>query len=512
VLGVQALILAAGAEGWPAPFDFKPTALLGLALLCGFLRGAFRYGEQTCNHYIAFKLLALIREKVFAALRRLCPAKLEGKERGTLITVLTSDIELLEVFYAHTVSPVAIAILASAGIALFVGLYHPLFTLITLTGHLAVGAALPLLASGRMRAVQVRLRDEAGRFSAFYLDSLRGLPELLQFGRGEERKKELGRRTDETDALRGQLNFQEGAVGSISGFLVTTFSLLAMNAGCLLYQSGRTDVGGLIVPVVAVFSSFGPALALSALSGSLPGVLASGRRVLALLEEEPETQEITGGETPFFNGAESRNLNFSYDGKKVLSDLSISLEKGRIIGITGQSGSGKSTFLKLLMRFWGPPENTVFISDREINRINTAHLRDLEGFMTQETDMFHASIKENILIGRPGASMDEVVAAAKKAALHDFILSLPDGYETQVGELGSTLSSGERQRISLARAFLHNAPLLLLDEPTSNLDSLNEGAILKALREDAAGRAVALASHRRSTMRAADMVYSVEKA
>ncbi|MDR1603346.1 MAG: ABC transporter ATP-binding protein/permease [Gracilibacteraceae bacterium] len=512
VLGAQALVLglAGDTAAWPAPFDFSSAALLGLAVLCGLARGIFRYGEQTCNHYIAFKLLALIREKLFAALRRLCPAKLEGRERGDLIAVLTSDIELLEVFYAHTVSPVAIALVTAAAVALFVGLYHPLFALVALLGHGAVGAVLPLLASRRMSAGQVRLREEGGRFAAFYLDSLRGLPELLQFGRGAERRREIGRRTDEADALRGQLNFQEGIVGGVAGFLVTAFSLLALTAGCLLYQAGLTGSGGVVVPVVAIFSSFGPALALSALSASLPGVLASGRRVLALLREEPETPDIVGGENPDFSGAESRNLSFSYGGEEVLRDLSLKLEKGRITGITGRSGAGKSTFLKLLMRFWRPPAETLFISGREIERINTARLRALEGFMTQETDLFHASIRENILIGRPEATAAEVVAAAKKAALHDFVLTLPDGYETQVGELGSTLSGGERQRISLARAFLHDAPLLLLDEPTSNLDSLNEGVILKALREEGAGRTVALISHRRSTLRVADAVYSVK--
>ncbi|MDR0435123.1 MAG: ABC transporter ATP-binding protein/permease [Gracilibacteraceae bacterium] len=511
VFGVQALLLTAGLNNRPIPPLDYPAALLGLSLLCGLARGIFRYGEQICNHYLAFKLLARIREKVFAALRRLCPAKLEGKGRGGLIATLTADIELLEVFYAHTISPVAIAALTSAVIALFVGAYHPLFALIALSGHFAVGGVLPFLAGRAAREEQSRLRDLTGKFSTFYLDSLRGLSELLQFGRAGERKKDIGRRTEETDALRGKLNRRESAAGALSGFLVTVFSLLALSAGCLLRQKGLIGIDGLIIPVAAILSSFGPTLALADLAGALPGVLASGRRVLALLEEEPETPEITGGATPVFQGAESRNLSFAYDGEEVLRDLSVSLVKGRITGLTGRSGAGKSTFLKLLMRFWQPPDNTVFISGLDVNRIDTAHLRRMESFMTQSTDLFHASIAANILIGRPGASKDEMIAAAKKAALHDFVVSLPAGYDTLVGELGATLSGGERQRIGLARAFLHDAPLLLLDEPTSNLDSLNEGVILKALREEGAGRAVALVSHRLSTMGAADTVYSLEK-
>ncbi|MDR1069574.1 MAG: thiol reductant ABC exporter subunit CydC [Gracilibacteraceae bacterium] len=507
VLGVWALLTAAGAGSCPAPPEWTPAVFVSLAFLAGLSRGVFRYGEQTLNHYIAFKLLALIREKLFAALRRLCPAKLEGKEKGDLIAVLTSDIELLEVFYAHTLSPAAIALLTTVAAAGLAWLSHPLFALIVLTAHIAVGAALPVSASRFTREEQRRLREESGRFSAFYLDSLRGLPELLEYGGAEARKREIGRRTDEMDAARRRLNRREGATGAVAGLLVTAFTLLALAAACLLYGQGRIAAGAAVLPVVLIFSSFGPALALSALGSALPGVLAAGRRVLALLEEDPETPEVTNGEDPDFSGAESRNLSFSYGGEEVLRDISISLEKGLITGITGRSGSGKSTFLKLLMRFWRSPENTVFISGAEIGRINTGRLRELESFMTQETYLFHTTIGENILIGRPGASRADMIAAAKKAALHDFVQSLPEGYDTPVGEMGCTLSSGERQRVGLARAFLHDAPLLLLDEPTSNLDSLNEGVILKALREEKSGRAVALVSHRPSTMGAADTVY-----
>ncbi|MDR1322023.1 MAG: thiol reductant ABC exporter subunit CydC [Gracilibacteraceae bacterium] len=506
VLGAAALLTAAGIGATPAPPEWTPTVFVGLAFLAGLSRGVFRYGEQTANHYIAFRLLALIREKLFAALRRLCPAKLEGKEKGDLIAVLTSDIELLEVFYAHTLSPAAIALIMAAAVAGLVWICHPLFALIALTAHIALGAALPAVASRFAREGQRRLREENGRFAAFYLDSLRGLPELLQYGGAEARKREMGRRTDMADAARRRLNRLESVTGALAGLLVTAFTLLALVAGCLLYGQGRIAAAA-VLPVVLIFSSFGPALALTALGSSLPGVLAAGRRVLAILEEEPETPEVTNGESPDFSGAESRNLSFSYGGEEVLRDISISLEKGVITGITGRSGSGKSTFLKLLMRFWQPPANTVFISGAEIDHINTGRLRELESFMTQETYLFHSTIGENILIGRPGASRADMIAAAKKAALHDFVLSLPEGYDTPVGEMGCTLSSGERQRVGLARAFLHDAPLLLLDEPTSNLDSLNEGVILKALREEKSGRAVALVSHRPSTMGVADTVY-----
>ncbi|MDR1329588.1 MAG: ABC transporter ATP-binding protein/permease [Oscillospiraceae bacterium] len=517
VLGGLAILERAGAG---APLGLAFGSLIAAAVVCGALRGAFRYGEQTCNHFIAFKLLALIRERVFEALRRLCPAKLVGRERGNLVTIITGDIELLEVFYAHTVSPVAIALVVSVIMTAFVGLYHPLYALIAAAGYLTVGAALPAIASRAVKADNARLREDAGRFSSFYLDSLRGIAELLRSGAGERRRAQIGGKTDDTDAIRRRLNSREGALGALSGLAVTCFALITLTAAFFLRRAGYVDTAGAVIPVVAVYSSFGPVLALASLGAGIQSTLAAGGRVLGLLSETPQTKDVTDGVTPEFTGAHSDGLTFSYKNTGyarspvpddlVLRDLSVDIPRGKITGITGRSGSGKSTFLRLLMRFWDAPEGSLFISDAPVSAITTEHLRCIESFVTQDTELFHDTIEANIKLGRPDATRAEVEAAAKKASVHAFISSLPNGYDTQIGELGDTLSGGERQRVGLARAFLRDSPLLLLDEPTSNLDSLNEGIILKALRDSAGERTIVLVSHRASTMGIADRTYSVE--
>jgi ATP-binding cassette subfamily C protein len=385
-----------------------------------------------------------------------------------------------------------------------------LLGLIAAVGYMVVGAVIPVAASKRGRSDGETLREKSGALSGYYLDSLRGLPELIQYGRGRERETEIARRTEAMEVIQGRLRGYEGLTGALSGLMVSIFALITLAAGFALNQRGLVGFEGVLIPTVTVFSSFGSVLALANLSGSLYHTLAAGQRVLALLEETPEVPDVQNGKTPDFSGAESRNLNFSYSGEAVLRDLSIKIPEGKIVGVVGRSGSGKSTFLKLLMRFWNAPEGSLFISGAPVNEISTAHLRTLEGLVTQDTDLFHDSIEANIRIGKPDATRAEVEAAAKRASAHDFIEALPDGYETEVGELGGTLSGGERQRIGLSRAFLHNAPLLLLDEPTSNLDSLNEGVILKALREESGSRTVVLVSHRKSAMGVADQTYSVE--
>jgi len=484
---------------------------LTLAIVCGVLRGIFRYGEQSLNHYIAFKLLAVIRESVFAALRRLCPAKLDGHGRGELVATLTGDIELLEVFYAHTVSPVVIAALTAAAVIGFMGAFHPVFAVIAALGYLTVGAAIPALIMRLAWRDGLESRKVAGELSAFWLDSLRGLAELLQYNQVPARIEEIERRTEGAEAVASRMKRWEGLSTCLSSLAVIAFTFITLAAGFALRRGGEAGLYGVLLPTVTMLSSFGPALALSALSGGLQSTLASGRRVLGLLDEQPETEDVASGLRPTFTGAESRGLTFSYGGGRVLENLSLALKKGDITGIHGKSGAGKSTFLKLLMRFWNAPERSLFISGVPVGAVETAHLRALEGYMTQETDIFHDTIAANIAVGKRDAARNEIVEAAKKAALHDFILTLPQGYDTLVGELGSTLSGGQRQRIGLARAFLSGAPLLLLDEPTSSLDSLNEGAILKALREECAqsGRTVALVSHRASTLGVADKIVRI---
>jgi thiol reductant ABC exporter CydC subunit len=487
------------------------TGLFIAAVVCAVLRGVLRYGEQLCNHYIAFMLLARIRSHVFDALRRLSPAKLEGRDKGNLISILTADIELLEVFYAHTISPVLIAAIMTALTAAFIGSFHVGLGVMALGAHITVGVALPLYTAKRTRAQGEAIRAQLGALNTQVLESLRGMRESIQYADSENRLSEMMRQSDELARQNEKLRIGAGKNAALTNTAISLFSALMLMAGIGLYQSGALPFAAVLMAVIALMSSFGPTAALSNLGAGLQQTIASGNRVLALLEEEPVIEEVAGNAKTVFDGADCVGVTFAYEGEDVLSDISVEIPKGSVVGITGRSGSGKSTLLKLFMRFWDVDSGRVRISGRDIRQVNTADLREMEGLVTQETSLFHDSIENNIKIGKAGATRDEVVAAAKKAAIHDFIQGLPKGYDTDVGEMGERLSGGERQRIGLARAFLHDAPLILLDEPTSNLDSLNEAVILKALERERGDKTVVLVSHRKSTMTLAQTVYSVER-
>lgn len=487
------------------------AAALGLAAVCALVRGGLRYGEQACNHFIAFKLLAHIRDKVFGALRRLCPAKLEGRDRGDLIALITSDIELLEVFYAHTISPAAIAALFTAVMVVYIGHFHALLGLLALIAYVTVGVLLPLAASKRSGQDGANLRRQSGEMSSFVLESLRGLGEILQFGAGESRLAEMNRRTDELAQTEEKMKRTAGASSAVTNAVVLLFDFAMLLAAGLLYSVGKIGFDGLLLATLAQLSSFGPTVALSALGTTLQSTLAAGNRVLDILEEAPQTPDIVGQKAVSYDGAAAEHVTFGYGGETVLRDFSVEIGKTGITGIVGRSGSGKSTLLRLLMRFWQVDSGRVAISDTSVEAINTDNLRDMESFVEQETHLFHDSIAANLRIAKADATQEELEAACQKASVHDFILSLPKGYDTPVGELGDTLSGGEKQRLGLARAFLHDAPLMLLDEPTSNLDSLNEAVILRALRREKDKRAIVLVSHRPSTMATADKVYTAEQ-
>ena len=502
VLAVNLLLTAMELSPWSLTFAAGGAILA----VCAVARALLRYGEQTCGHYIAFKLLAVIRDKVFAALRCLAPAKLEGKGRGDLISLITSDIELLEVFYAHTIAPVCIAVLVSLSMTVLIGSFHPLLGLLAGISYLLVGCVIPLATSRIGRRQGMEVRNQLGELNSYVLESLRGLRESLQYAQDGARAHEMERKTEQLNQLQKQLKRHEAAASSWSGGAVMALTLAMLGVGMVLNVSFPV----LLLTTVMLSSSFGPVLALANLSATMDQTLASGERVLALLEEKPETEEVLTGQCPDFSGAEVKRLTFSYDEEEILHDLSAQFPKGEIVAVTGKSGSGKSTLLKLLMRFWSAPVQSVLISNTDVGEISTSHLRNLESYMIQDTDLFHDSIADNIRIGKLDATQAEIEAAARKAALHDFILTLPQGYDTPVGELGDTLSGGERQRIGLARAFLHNAPFLLLDEPTSNLDSLNEGIILRALWEEQDERTVILVSHRHSTLSIAHRTYTVD--
>ena len=505
VFGGYALLDALG-EAVPVGMAAAFGCIAAFALLRGFLR----YAEQACNHFIAFKLLALIRDRVFRALRRLCPAKLEGRDKGDLISVITSDIELLEVFYAHTISPAAIALLFTVVMCLFIGSYHWALGLLALIAYLVVGLLIPLVSSKLSGNRGLRFRTKSGELSAVVLDSLRGLPEILQFGQGSRRLTQMNGQTDALAREEEQMKRDAGRNAAATNTVVLAFDLLMLLACALLYRGGAVGFDGVLIPVLALFSSFGPVIALANLGSTLQNTFAAGNRVLDILEESPVVEEVSGRPEIAFTDARAEGVTFSYGQETILSDVSVEIPQHAVVGISGRSGSGKSTLLKLFMRFWDVGQGRIALSGTPVPEINTANLREMESFVTQETHLFHDSIKNNLRIARLDASDAEIETACKKASVHDFIMTLPQGYDTPVGELGDTLSGGERQRLGLARAFLHDAPLLLLDEPTSNLDSLNEAVILRSLHREREGKTVVLVSHRQSTMRIADRVYSVE--
>ena len=533
--------------------------IITVMIIIAVLRGILHYAEQYCNHFIAFKLLAIIRHKVFAALRKLCPAKLEGRDKGNLISIITTDIELLEVFYAHTISPIAIATLTSLVMVVFIGRYHWLAGILALIAYLIVGVVIPMWNGRRGSQMGMEFRTNFGELNSFALDSLRGLDETIQYDQGEKRKEQMSERSRSLAGIQEKLSKMEGAQRSFTNLviLLASFGMLALT----VWLYGKEEIGfeGILTCTIAMMGSFGPVVALSSLSNNLNQTLASGERVLSLLEETPMVEEISGNvdirtdsdneisntsivsentdndirnqnnspekekyilrgiltgraknSVNAFSGAEAKHVTFAYENETILDDYSLKLESGKITGIHGASGSGKSTLLKLLMRFWDVNQGSVSVDGEDVRKIPTRHLRDMESYVTQETHLFHDSIANNIAVGSPAASREEIIEAAKKASIHDFIMKLPKGYDTEVGELGDTLSGGEKQRIGIARAFLHDSPLILMDEPTSNLDSLNEGIILKSLREASEKKTVILVSHRKSTMNIVDTVFEMK--
>ena len=514
--------------------SFSIKGIFILMAMLAVLRGVLHYVEQYCNHFIAFKLLAIIRHKVFAALRKLCPAKLEGRDKGNLISIITTDIELLEVFYAHTISPIAIAVLTSLVMILFIGGYHPAAGVFALAAYLVVGVVIPLWNGRRGGGSGMKFRTEFGELNSFVLDSLRGLDETIQYQQGKKRADEMQSRSDGLGGMQKKLSDMEGSQRSVTNLVILLASFGMLFLTLHLYGQGSIGYDDVLTCTIAMMGSFGPVVALSSLSNNLNQTLASGERVLSILEEKPQVEEVEGEWTPgvgvadvesvpaeqgadngaarwTFSGADAEHVTFAYDNEIILDDYSLDIPAGKILGIHGASGSGKSTLLKLLMRFWDVNSGALHVDGEDVRKIPTKHLRDMESYVTQETHLFHDSIANNIAIGKPGATREEIMEAARKASIHDFIMRLPKGYDTEVGELGDNLSGGEKQRIGIARAFLHDSPFLLMDEPTSNLDSLNEGIILKSLRESAEEKTVVLVSHRKSTMNVADVVFEMKE-
>lgn len=485
--------------------------IIGLTIGCGVLRGLLRYFEQYSNHYIAFRLLAVLRDKIFGALRVLCPAKLESKQKGSIIAMITSDIETLEVFYAHTISPICIAVLVSTAVFLFVGFVSSWYlALVALVGFLTIGIVVPLISSGRLKESGVKYRAEFASFSAYFLDSIKGIKDIVLNNAGEEREEEVNKRSDVLLKETKKMKHNITRAGSAIELTVSVFVLITLAVGILLVRSDVLSLGRMIIGMVTVFSSFGPVIAVGSLPGNLTQTFASGDRVLNLLAEKPAVEAVTNGKDFDYENLDVKDLSFSYDGQtEVLKDIKMHTKKGEIIGIVGESGCGKSTFLKLLLRFWERSGGEINYDDIDIDKINTDSLLKNVTMVSQSTYLFEETIEDNLRIAKPDATQEEIENVCKMASVHDFIMTLPDGYKTQVGALGDNLSAGEKQRIGLARAFLRGSELILLDEPTSNVDSINEGIILRALKEQKNKKSIILVSHRESTMAIADRIYQV---
>ena len=486
--------------------------IIGLAIGCGVLRGALRYFEQYSNHYIAFRLLAVLRDKIFGALRVLCPAKLESKQKGSIIAMITSDIETLEVFYAHTISPICIAVFVSACVFLFVGFVSSWYiAIVALLGFVTIGIIVPIIFSGKLKESGVNYRTEFASFNAYFLDSIKGIKDIVLNNAEKDREGEVNRRSDillkETKKMKHGIT----KAGAATELCVTLFIAISLIVGIVLVSAELLDLGRMLIGVVTIFGSFGPVLAVSALPGNLTQTFASGDRVLNLLEEKPAVTPIKDGKTFDYKDLNVKDLSFAYEkNAPVLKDVCMHAEKGEIIGIVGESGCGKSTFLKLLLRFWEKDKGEIDYNGIDVDQIDSDNLLDNVTMVSQTTYLFDESIEDNLRIAKPDATQEELENACKMASVHDFIMSLPDGYKTQVGAMGDNLSAGEKQRIGLARAFLKGSQLILLDEPTSNVDSINEGMILKSLAKQKSKKSIILVSHRESTMAIADRIYHVE--
>lgn len=518
VIGFLAAILISGFAvvalaaflGEQTRFTF--TEAIGMMLTLALLRGFFRYGEQLSGHYIAFKILMQLRDKVYAHLRKLAPAKLETKAKGELVALITSDIELLEVFYAHTIAPIVIALLTSIIICYLLAQVHLIFAIVGAVFFALIGIALPLYASRSVGKAGVAYRDAFNEGNTLVLDSLAGLKEIVNFGQQRNQRAKLAQQSRQLNTHLETLKRDEATISALSDVLISLAIISATGVGLVLFQQGQISLTAMLFAIVVLASAFGPVVALSRLANTLGHTFACAQRLFDLLDEEPNVEAI-GGEAQTLANTDVTlsQVAFGYQEQTpILQDVTAEIATGTKVAIVGPSGSGKSTLFKLLMRYFDPQSGQISLAHIPFTQLSTATLRAQESVMSQETFLFNTTIRANIALGRPQATLNEIQTAAKKAALHEWIMQLPAQYESQVGELGSMLSSGERQRLGLARLFLHDGAVLILDEPTSNLDALNEAEILRSLHEYAEVKTVIFSSHRRSTTAIADVVYRIQ--
>lgn len=488
------------------------STAITLMILAAVLRGALRYGEQLSGHYIAFRILAILRDKVFTALRKLAPAKLETKDKGNLVSIITSDIELLEVFYAHTIAPIMIAIITSSIMALLLAKINIAFGIVAALFYIIIGLVVPYFSSKLGSNAGFEYRNIFGETNSYLLDSLRGIKEILLFKNGQERLNNINKNSNRLNSKLKVIKDHEGIIRALTDLTIMIAILSYVIISYSLYSNGTIEFSKIIIAVVFLASSFGPVVALSNLSNNLLHTFACAQRIFTILDEKPLVEEVDGECSLDSVNIKYKDVDFTYPTRedKILEGVSIDIKKGEKVAIIGESGTGKSTFIKLLMRFWDADKGKITIDEKRINKIPTKSLRENQSLVSQETFLFNDTIKENIKIGNENATEEQIIEAAKKASVHQFITSLPNGYDTKVGELGGNLSSGEKQRIGLARAFLNDAPILILDEPTSNLDTLNEAVVLKSIKENCKDKTVVLISHRKSTTAICDRVLKLE--
>lgn len=486
------------------------TWLFVIIIASGILRGIVRYFEQYFNHFIAFKLLAIIRGKIFEKLRELSPAKLDSKNKGEIISIIQSDIETLEVFYAHTVSPFLIALLTSTIVFLFIGFTTSWsLALIALGGYLIIGGVVPVVYYKSNNKYGKTYRSDLGNFEEYYLDSIYGSYEVLATNNQNNRLDAVSMMSRKLIDTNKGLDKKASLFKNVSNTIIVIMNVIIILVGGYLLSNNKIESPVIILAYVALTSSFGSVLALAALPGNLAMTFASGNRVLDLLEEKPQIEDCINSEAFEFESLKIENVSFKYDNVQILNNINMEINKNEIVGILGPSGCGKSTLLKLLMRFYDVENGTILYNGRNVKNISIKHLYDNVNLFSQSTYLFTGTIYDNLIIAKPDATKEEVIEACKNASVLKYIESLPNGFETKITDLKDNLSSGEKQRLGLARVFLKKPKLLLLDEATSNIDAINESVILNALKKYREDMTIIMISHRKSTLSICDRIYKL---
>lgn len=490
------------------PLCLSYSTLFGIILLSGALRGVARYIEQYFNHLLAFKLLAILREKIFATLRKLSPAKLDDKNKGEILSMLQGDIETLEIFYAHTITPIGIAFLTSSMTAIFLGVFvHWSLAIFALFAYMLVGGLLPYLFYRANHQNAKEYRQKLSLSNEEYLQNIFGSYEIFLQNKQQEQIQTISNTTHSLNSLYHTLEDKNTYFKNLCNTAIILLNLGIIVLGAYLAQNGKIESVLSIVGFVTLTSSFGSVIALANLPQNLSMSFASGNKILDLLQEQPLVQE---GEKKFdFERVEIKNLSFEYQQKQTLKNINLEIKKGEIVGICGKSGSGKTTILKLLMHFYNPSEGEILYNGIPIQELTHQSLYENVNLFSQETYLFATTIEQNLRIAKPNASEEELIEVCKQASIYEWIISLPQGFQTQITDLQDNLSSGEKQRLGLARVFLRKPKLLLLDEATANIDALNEAIILKAIQQHSSSMGVLLISHRASTLSIAQRVYEL---